>query len=145
MGRAVCLRNIAMFSLTIHDEVSFSAYGVLIADESGLSAAFSMIKEQYRSGFLQKAEKMIKNRKERAKSRNSNKSITDDKPEKILYGSNPEKLNKYHWVPALSLAKLCALYRSSVNNMLDSKLLDDVGVLFLFALFTRSRRVSANP
>lgn len=124
------LRGITMFSLVIQDEASFSVDDINITDENGLNAALMTIETLYNSGFSEKAEKIIKARKERAKSRDVANRMPEEKSGELPQGSDPKKLNKFHWAAALPPAKLRNLYRSSAKGMLDQDLLDDVGIMF---------------
>jgi hypothetical protein len=125
-----CLRGVTFFSLIVQDETSFSANEIRICGENGLQDFLVDIDRRYRSGFSQKVETMIHARKERAKRRCLNDGVINRKQEELPQGSNPEKLNKFRWMPALSPAKLRKLYRSSANGVLDQELLEDVGILF---------------
>lgn len=123
------LQGITLFSLTILDETSFMIDQFVVKDDSGLKLAFAEIDRRCQSGFLKKAEKAVAARKERARDRRvSDQSIYFDKPEVPLPASDPEKLNKFSWAPALSSTQLRRLYRSSANGMLDHDLLEEVGI-----------------
>lgn len=125
------LQGLTLFSLAVQNETSFAVDEFLIEEEGGLQLAFAEIDRRCQSGFLQKAEEAVTSRKERARNRRyPNQDINLDKPEVSLQGSDPEKLNKFSWIPALPPAKLRELYRSSANGMLDYDLLEEVGILF---------------
>lgn len=126
-----CLRGVTFFSLTIRDEACFCVGEAVIRDQTGLQTALAELDRQYHSGFSQKAEAVVATRKERAKQKRlSGQTGAERVPAPPPPGSDPEKLNKFHWVPALSPAKLRALYRSSASGALNSELLDEVGILF---------------
>lgn len=90
----------------------------------------NIIEKQYDSGFSQHAEKAIRARKERARLRGTVHNSSRERLEKPIGGSDLERLNKYHWIPALSPSKMRELYRSSAAGMLNLELLDDIGVQF---------------
>lgn len=125
-----CLRGVAFFSLIIKDETCFSVNGIRICDENGLQDFFVDVDRRFHSGFSEKVQTMVNAGKERAKNKCLHEDVPDYKQEPLLQGSDPEKLNKFNWIPALSPAKLRKLYRSFANGALDQELLDDVGILF---------------
>lgn len=125
------LKGVTLFSLTILDETSFSVGEISIRDESGLQCAFIDIDQRYHSGFSKKVKAAVATRKERAKNRRLLcQDVVENKQETLLPGSDPERLNKFHWISALPPIKLRKLYRSSANGVLDHELLEDVGLLF---------------
>lgn len=131
------LQGITLFSLTILDETSFAMDEFVVKDESDLMLAFAEIDRRCQSGFLQKAENAVAARKKRARDRRlSDQGINHDIIEVPLSGSDPEKLNRFSWTPALSPTQLRKLYRSSANGMLDHDLLEEVGI----QLYVRCRQ-----
>lgn len=131
------LQGITLFSLTIQDETSFAIDQFTVKSEGGLALALTEIARRCESGFLQRVEEAVALRKEKRQSRRLLiQEAKDDGPEAPLPGSDPEKLNKFSWTPALSPGKLRRLYRSSAGGMLDHDLLEDVGLL----LYERCRQ-----
>ncbi len=125
------LQGLTLFPLVIRDETGFAAGDLIVEEEAHLKQALAEIDLRCQSGFLQKAEDAVASRKEKARNKRLLEPDTRaEEPEALLPGSDPEKLNQFSWIPALSPAELRRLYRSSANGMLDHGLLDQVGILF---------------
>jgi hypothetical protein len=125
------LRGVTLFSLVILDETTFIADQTTIRHENELQMALAEIDKHCHDGFIEKVRAMEAARKDRVKKRHSlDNYIAERKQHLCPHASDPEKLNKFRWVPALSPMKLRQLYASSANGMLDHELLDDVGILF---------------
>jgi len=125
------LRGITLFSLVIRDEMTFSIGELTVQNENEMQCVLMDIDQRYHSGFSQKVETAVTARKERGKKRRLLcQDVAERKPETKLPGSDPERLNKFHWAPALSPSKLRELYRSSAEGLLNQELLEDVGILF---------------
>lgn len=126
------LQGLTLFSLAIQDETCFAAGEFLIRDESGLVRALGEMDRRCQAGFLQKARDAAASRKERRRDRRvpeRNTETAAGSSEALPLGSDPKKLNKFSWIPALPPDKLRRLYRSSACGMMDQDLLDDVGIL----------------
>ena len=124
-------QGVHLLSLTIQDETGFAVDGFVIRDEAGLAEAFSEVDRRCQSGFLKKAEDAVAVRKERARVRRASRQDAGEVPSAVSEappGSDPQKLNKFSWVPALPPDKLRRLYRSSARGMLDLDLLEGVGI-----------------
>lgn len=124
------LQGLTLSLLIIQNETSFTIANTIIQDESGVQCALAEIDQRCQSGFLQKVKDTVAARKERAKGRHTLcQEAAVCKPEPTLRGSDPEKLNKFRWIPALPPIKLRQLYRSSATGILDHDLLEEVRLL----------------
>lgn len=125
------LQGLTLLSLAIQDETGFAVDGAVIRDEAGLDEALSKVDRRCRSEFLKKAEDAAAFRKERAQIRRASPQGAENVPAalpEVPPGSDPRKLNKFSWAPALPPNKLRRLYGSSASGMLDHDLLEDVGI-----------------
>ena len=130
------LQGVTLFSLTVLDETGFAVDELVVNDDSSLEAAFMELEQRCRTGFLQKAEAAKESAKRKREERRPMLRPAAIAAPELPPGSDPKKLDRFSWTPALPPDKLRRLYRSSAKGMLDHDLLEDVGCL----LYLRCRQ-----
>jgi hypothetical protein len=111
------------------DNHSFFVNGSEISGRKPLEEVLLWAEEVYNKDFVNKFMEFSAARAEKQKQRNENrrkreKNFVEALGDKIVN----EKFNKYNWSPAVPRDKIKRLYESDAKGIINSELLDDVGI-----------------
>jgi hypothetical protein len=130
------LKNIKVANLIIKDNASFYINDFCVKNTYDLDNAINIILELCDDNFKAKVLMLEEKRKIRNKKQieRTAKRLIREKDEfsRISHLIDNEKFNRYKWACRVSLPKLKRLYQSSARMLLDTELLDDVGLTIYF-------------
>jgi len=101
-----------------------------VVDESDLDKAIEYVDSLHNEGFVSAFNEMMvtRNKKQAERARRRIQREKEEK-ERFINTVDPSKLNKFKWAPKVPRQYFIRLYKSDVQMILDSALLDEVGFM----------------
>jgi len=122
--------NCELLAVTVNEDC-FYVLGTAVNDEESLRKILKAVKKVYDCGYEERYGAISARRRANQIER-SKKRVAREKTEmeKLAGNADPEKLNKFNWHKKVSRNDLLKLYQGESKGMIDTDLLDDIGLTF---------------